>query len=296
MTSVSAITPIVPTPSNADRALQSSGISPKTFDAIAGFLKRASGFCLTPEKSYLINTRLARVAGEFKLDSVDALAAKLADKQEQALHVAVVEAMTTNETLFFRDGRPFETLIKTVLPALCAAAASSPVRILSAAASTGQEPYSIAITIRENAPQLVKQRLEIVATDIDSKVLETAAKAVYTKFDVQRGVPTPLLIKYFREHDNGKWILTDDIRSMVGFRKMNLLEDLSALGTFDILFCRNVLIYFDVPTKARALGGLAKIARPGACLFLGASETAAGISDKWVALGDARAVYKRAAG
>jgi chemotaxis protein methyltransferase CheR len=276
-----------------ERALASAGITPLTFSQIAAFLKKTSGFYLSPEKGYLINTRLARIASEFGFSSTDDLAIELAKGADQALQTAVIEAMTTNETLFFRDGRPFETLIKVVIPALLSERGDQGLKILSAAASTGQEPYSIAMTLMHNVPQLSRSKWDILATDIDAKVLDKASAGVYSRFDVQRGVPTATLIKCFKEHSSGGWVINDEIKAKVKFKRANLLEGLEKLGKFDIVFCRNVLIYFDVPTKSSVLGNLAKVGKPGSFLFLGASETATGLSQEWVALPEARAVYKR---
>lgn len=271
-------------------------INPKTYAAVSGFLKQASGFSLPREKSYLIRTRLNRLLPQFGLKSVDEIAVRLVDGKDEELSTAVVEAMTTNETLFFRDGHPFDTLREQIFPALCAKADRRIVKVLCAAASTGQEPYSIAMTALESAAFGTDRRIEILATDIDSKVLRKADEGVFTKFEVQRGVPSRLLVKYFEEHPTGGWRISRSLRSMVEFKQANLIEDISGLGTFDVIFCRNVLIYFDVPTKSQVLASLAKLTRGAGYLFLGSSETATGLTELWQPMAGGRSVFKLARG
>ena len=180
--------------------------------------------------------------------------------------------MTTNETFFFRDKIPFDHLKEAVLPALVQArAARRSLRIWCAASSTGQEPYSIAMCLKEAGPMLAGWRTEIVATDLSQEVLEKSRAGIYSQFEVQRGLPIQMLVKYFTQ--NGElWQLNAEIRGMVQHRQLNLLQDFSHLGTFDMIFCRNVLIYFDQDTKANIFGRIARMLEPDGVLALGAAE------------------------
>ena len=196
----------------------------------------------------------------------------------EALVVEVVEAMTTNETFFFRDKIPFDHLKEAVLPALIRArAARRAIRIWCAASSTGQEPYSIAMILKET-PGLSGWRTEIVATDLSQAVLEKSKAGVFSQFEVQRGLPIQMLVKYFKQ--NGEiWQLNPDIRAMVQHRQLNLLHDFSHLGTFDVIFCRNVMIYFDQDTKAAIFERMSRMIEPDGVLVLGAAESVVGITD-----------------
>jgi chemotaxis protein methyltransferase CheR len=204
----------------------------------------------------------------------------------------VVEAMTTNETFFFRDKVPFDQLRDTILPGLIQArAARKSLRIWSAASSTGQEPYSIAMCLKEKGASLAGWRIEIVATDLSQEVLEKSKAGVYSQFEVQRGLPIQLLVKYFTQSGD-IWQLNADVRSMVQFRQLNLLQDFSHLGTFDVIFCRNVLIYFDQDTKAVIFDRLAKSLEADSTLLLGAAESVVGITDAFRPVADRRGLYQ----
>ena len=210
----------------------------------------------------------------------------------EALTSEVVEAMTTNETFFFRDKIPFDHLRETILPALLQARASRrALRIWCAASSTGQEPYSIAMCLKELAPQLAGWRIEIVATDLSQEVLEKSKAGIFSQFEVQRGLPIQMLVKYFTQIGE-LWQLNADIRAMVQHRQLNLLQDFSHLGTFDVIFCRNVLIYFDQDTKIGIFERLAKVLEPDGVLVLGAAESVVGISDAFKPYPDRRGLYR----
>lgn len=262
-----------------------------TFQAFSAFLYRASGFAITWDKRYLIETRLGTVAGILGFASLAALGQALTRGAGPDVDRTVVEAMTTNETLFFRDTKPFEALKTHVMPAVRARIGDRRPRILCAAASTGQEPYSVAMTICESI-RPGDPAAEVVATDIDTSVLERAKSALYSQFEVQRGVPTPLLLKYFRQEAGTMWRLKDPVRTMVRFQQMNLLEDMSRLGSFDIIFCRNVLLYFDVATKSKVLARLSASLNPGGFLFLGCAETVIGLCAGLTAVSAARGLYQ----
>jgi chemotaxis protein methyltransferase CheR len=247
------------------------------FSAIATMLKARSGLMLGPEKLYLLETRLATMMRREGARDLTALAEKL--RPGNALEREVVEAMTTNESLFFRDTKPFDALRLRILPRLHAARpAGTKLRIWSAAASTGQEAYSIAMVTAEMGAALGGRRIEIVATDIAREPLQRARDGIYSQFEIQRGLPMQLLVKYFAKLD-GQWQIKPALRAAVEFREWNLLADLRALGQFDVVFCRNVLIYFDAPTKTRVLKALARQVAADGVLFLGGAESVLGLSN-----------------
>ena len=253
--------------------------SAAAFNTLSGVLKARSGLVLGPDKMYLLETRLAPVLKREGLRDLGELADKM--KPDSALERAVVEAMTTNESLFFRDSKPFDALRQRLLPRLHAARpAGQPLRIWSAAASTGQEAYSIAIIAHELSATLGGRRVEIVGTDIAREPLARARDGVYTQFEIQRGLPMQMLVKYFEKSD-GNWRIKQHLRDSVSFREFNLLSDLRPLGRFDIIFCRNVLIYFDAPTKSQVLEGMAKIIAPDGTLYLGGAETVLGLTNSF---------------
>jgi chemotaxis protein methyltransferase CheR len=209
----------------------------------------------------------------------------------EPLTADVVEAMTTNETFFFRDKIPFDHLRQTVLPELVQARASRrSLRIWCAASSTGQEPYSIAMCVKEFAG-LAGWRVEIVGTDLSQAVLEKSKAGVFSQFEVQRGLPIQMLVKYFTQVGE-LWQLNADIRAMVQHRQLNLLQDFSHLGTFDVIFCRNVLIYFDQDTKTGIFERLARLLEGDGVLALGAAESVVGISDVFKPYRDRRGLYR----
>jgi len=259
---------------------------------LAGVLKQRSGLSLSADKAYLLESRLTPLARRQGLASLDELVVRLRNGRDEALVRRVTEAMTTNESSFFRDGRPFETFRRELLPGLLQArAAQRHIRIWCAAASTGQEPYSLAMLLKEEQAKLAGWRIEILGTDLASEVLGRARDGVYTQFEVQRGVPAPYLVKYFDQVPGGSWRLKDGIRSMVQFREFNLLGDLAPLGRFDVVLCRNVLIYFDQETKRRVLENMARLLPRDGLLLLGAAETVLGLTEKFAPLPAQRGVY-----
>jgi chemotaxis protein methyltransferase CheR len=204
----------------------------------------------------------------------------------------VVEAMTTNETFFFRDKVPFDHFRDAIMPEMLRARASrKSIRIWCAAGSTGQEPYSLAMSLKEMGAALAGWRVEIIATDLSTEVLEKSKSGVYSQFEVQRGLPIQLLVKYFKQ--NGElWQVSPELRAMVQHRQLNLLHDFSQLGTFDVIFCRNVLIYFDQDTKINIFGRLAKAMEGDGFLVLGAAETVVGLTDVFKPFPDKRGLYR----
>ena len=262
-----------------------------SFAFIAGLVKGRSGLVLTADQGYMLETRLGPLLKREGLADIDALALRLKDARAAALAEAVTEALTTNESSFFRDGKPFEHL-RRALPELAAARAPGvPLRIWSAACSTGQEAYSIGMILTELP--LGGRRVEIVGTDIAQEVLARARDGSFTQFEVQRGLPARLLVKHFRQEE-GRWRAAPELRAMARFERFNLLSDLRPLGRFDVIFCRNVLIYFDTPTKARVLEAMAAQLAPDGVLYLGGAETVLGLTGRLVPIAGERGVYEKA--
>ncbi|MGK7862427.1 CheR family methyltransferase [Falsiroseomonas sp. E2-1-a4] len=260
------------------------------FAEIAGVVRRRSGIVLTSDKAYLLETRLGPILSRFKLASLSALGQKLRQRPDEALERAVVEALTTHESSFFRDGKPFEHLAK-ILPRLISnRSPGAPLRIWSAACSTGQEPFSIAMLVADALGGRADCRVEILATDISAEILQRASQGVFTQFEVQRGLPIRSLVKHFRQ-DGAKWRIAPELAAMVRFEERNLLNDLSLLGRFDTIFCRNVLIYFDAPTKTRVLEALARRLSPEGVLYLGGAETVLGLTDRLIPIPGERGAY-----
>ncbi len=250
-------------------------------------LRTKSGLALGPGKEYLLESRLPPVARAYGFASVNELVSTLRSGPHQELIKAVCDAMTTGETFFFRDTIPFDLLRATILPEAgdrCRRA-GRPLRIWSAAASTGQEAYSVAMLLADMGVQMSGVRVEIVATDFASHALNRARRGLYTQIEVQRGLPDRFLRQFFVNTPEG-YRLGDDIRRRVMFRELNLLESFRSLGQFDIVLCRNVLIYFDSITKKDVLERLSSSLTPGGYLFLGATETAFGVTDRLIRLPD----------
>ncbi len=266
-------------------------MTPEDFDYLRKMLRERSGLVLSVEKQYLAESRLLPLARRHGFASVGELVQQL-KFPSHALATEVVDAMTTNETFFFRDRIPFDLLRDTVMPALLTARSRTRrIRIWCTAASTGQEPYSIAMTLREMGVRLAGFQVDILATDLVAGALDRARDGLYTQFEVQRGLPIQLLIKYFTKVGE-MWQIAPDLRAMVQFRPLNLLNDFSALGLFDLVFCRNVLIYFDQPTKISVLNRIARQMPDDGFLVLGAAETVVGLTDAFSPHPDKRGLYR----
>jgi chemotaxis protein methyltransferase CheR len=266
-------------------------MTPADYDFLRKFLKERSGLDLSADKQYLVESRLMPLARKANLSGIEELVQKIKNGSSTVAS-DVVEAMTTNETFFFRDKLPFDHLRDVVLPEMIQArAARKSLRIWCAAASTGQEPYSIAMTIKEMSAQLAGWRIEIIGTDISQQVLEKSKSGIYTQFEVQRGLPIQLLVKYFKQTGE-MWQINPEIRSMIQYKPLNLLQDFSSMGKFDIIFCRNVLIYFDQEMKTQIFGRLAKCTEPDGFLALGAAETVVGLTDTFKPHADKRGLYR----
>ena len=270
--------------------MSGSAISADTFTTIAGLVKTRAGIVLTPDKGYMLDTRLAAILKRGNFATLAGLAQALRDPRGEPLVRDVVEALTTNESSFFRDGKPFDH-VKRILPALhVARPAGTRLRIWSAACSTGQEAYSLALLLADQLPALAGRTVEILGTDLSREVVERAREGVFSQFEVQRGLPVQMLVKHFIQ-EGGKWRIKPALRAMCRFEERNLLGEHRGLGVFDLIFCRNVLIYFDTPTKAKVLAALAaQLALDGA-LYLGGAETVLGLTDRLVPLPGERGVY-----
>jgi chemotaxis protein methyltransferase CheR len=266
-------------------------MTPVDYEFLRKFLKERSGLDLSADKQYLVESRLIPLARKSNLAGIDELVQKI-KSGAAGLASEVVEAMTTNETFFFRDKIPFDHLREAIIPELMQARAGRrSLRIWCAAASTGQEPYSIAMCLKEMGAALAGWRIEIIGTDISQQVLEKSKSGIYSQFEVQRGLPIQLLVKYFKQVGE-MWQISPEIRSMIQYRPLNLLQDFGSMGKFDLIFCRNVLIYFDQDMKTQIFGRLAKAMEPDGFLALGAAETVVGLTDAFKPHPDRRGVYR----
>jgi chemotaxis protein methyltransferase CheR len=266
-------------------------MKPADLDMVAALLKERSGLVVSKDKGYLLESRLLPVARRHALRDLDDLVNTIRGERPEPLIRDVVEAMTTNESFFFRDGKPFELFRARVLPYLVKSRAQRRTfRIWCAAASTGQEPYTLAMILQEETAKLADWRCEIIGTDIATEALARARAGLYTQFEVQRGLPVRLMVKYFDKKDD-QWQIKPELRAMVQYREYNLLADLNPLGQFDVVFCRNVLAYFDTPTKTRVLDGISRLMPDDSVLFLGAAETAVGLSDRFKPVVGQRGVF-----
>lgn len=262
------------------------------FDIYKDLLKKKSGLVITPDKSYLLESRLGPVAKKWGYASMDAMTLALQGVPDQKLIIDIVEAMTTNETSFFRDTRPFDLFKDFVVPEIQKIKGmNKTLNIWCAAASSGQEPYSLSMLLKEDAnTKMAGWRTNILATDISQDILEQAKEGVYSQFEVQRGLPIKLLMNYFTQEDE-KWRIKDEIKQMVKYEMFNLLDSMTRLGKFDIVFCRNVLIYFDETDKRDILERIAAQMEPHGVLFLGGAETVIGITKAFTAVPEKRGIY-----
>ena len=266
-------------------------MKPADFEFLSQLVNKRSGLVLSMDKAYLLESRLMPVARKRGMKGLEDLISTIRASQEESLLREVTEAMTTNESFFFRDIKPFDMFRDVILPDLLEnRAAKKSFRIWCAAASSGQEPYSLAMLMKEQAAKLTGWSHEIVATDLSTEMLAKATKGIYSQFEVQRGLPIQMLLKYFKKA-NDVWEIDSSLRDMVTYKEFNLLNDPKALGVFDVVFCRNVLIYFDQPTKTRILDSISHMLPADGRLFLGGAETVLGITDKFKPVPGRRGVY-----
>lgn len=257
-------------------------LKPEEFDYVADLARSNAAIVLERGKEYLVETRLAPLARQEGLATLGELIARLRSQRVfGALHARVVDALTTNETFFFRDFHPFEALRKQVIPQLIKErAALKRLTIWSGACSTGQEPYSLGMLLRDNFPELRDWAVKIYATDLSPTVLAQAKEGRYSQLEVNRGLPAPLLIKYFVKRE-GHWFIKDDLKAMIDFKPMNLIQPWPLMPGFDIIFLRNVMIYFDVETKRSILRRMRACLLPHGHLFLGTAETTLNLDSEW---------------
>jgi len=265
---------------------------PRFFQFVRDLLMDRSGLVVTVEKMYLLETRLLPIAHKNGFKDIDAMISELKSRHNESLAVDIIEAMNTHESLFFRDNSPFQLFQEVLLPQLLERRKDKKsIRIWCAACSSGQEPYSLAMTLAEEEKKLQGWKVEIVATDISHSVLARAKEGLFSQFEVQRGLPVTKLIKHFAQEAEN-WRINADIRNMVNFRQFNLLEKTYMLGHFDVVLCRNVLIYFDLETKTRVMSKISKCLESDGVLFLGSSESTIGITNDFCPVKAGRGVYK----
>jgi chemotaxis protein methyltransferase CheR len=268
-------------------------VTPPDYEYLRKLLKDHSGLDLSADKQYLIESRLLPLARKAGLASISELVQKMKGGSGNVI-AQVVEAMTTNETFFFRDKVPFDHFRDKIMPELLRARSGrKSLRIWCAAGSTGQEPYSLAMCLKEMSAALEGWRVEILATDLSQEVLEKSRAGIYSQFEVQRGLPIQMLVKYFKQIGE-LWQINPELRAMVQHRPLNLLHDFSQLGSFDVIFCRNVLIYFDQDTKTNIFGRLARSMEQDGFLVLGAAETVVGLTDAFKPVTERRGLYRPA--
>ena len=256
-------------------------ISPVDYDFIANLLRDQCALVLDPGKDYLINSRLSPIAQRHGLTSIDHLVRRLRDTSDSSLVSDVVEAMVTTETSFFRDVHPFETLKKIVLPKLIELRRPQrQLNIWCAASSSGQEPYSIAMLLKEYFPDLAGWQINLTATDISHEMLQRSRAGRYSQLEVNRGLPTNLLLKWFRQ-EGGVWEIDEQIRRMMTFKPMNLAQPWPAMPLWDLIFLRNVMIYFDNDVKKSILGRVARSLGDDGYLVLGGAETTFGLDNSF---------------
>ena len=265
------------------------------YDHFCRLAQTRSGLVLDNGKTYLVQSRLEPVARAHGYSGAPALLAALRAGAPESLIGACVDAMATHESLFFRDSSPFDQLADLILPELARARpAGQPLRVWSAACSSGQEPYSIAMLMQEQAAMLAGRRVEILATDMSEAILTKARRGLYSDFEVQRGLSPARRDRWMMRRDGG-WEVAPALKAMVSFRRHNLLDGMTGLGPFDIVFCRNVLIYFDQAGKRRVLEQIAGATATDGVLFLGSAETVIGLTDAFALQAGARGVYRRGA-
>lgn len=257
-------------------------IDSKDYDAFRTFLQDACGILLGDNKQYLVTSRLNKIMAQHGMTTLGELTKAITSHPRSGLKEAVVDAMTTNETLWFRDIHPFNILQHQLLPELSKSLGSQQLKIWSAACSTGQEPYSISMVIdefKQKNPGSFRSGERIIATDISSTVLNSARSGEYEMLALGRGLSQDRLTKFFQQTGDGRWAVKAPIKQRVDFRPMNLLHSYSMLGKFDIVFCRNVLIYFSADLKKDILTRIHGVLKPGGYLFLGASEALSNMPD-----------------
>jgi chemotaxis protein methyltransferase CheR len=271
-------------------------ISDADFQYIRNVVYQKAAIVLEEGKAYLVESRLQPIARREGFGSLSEMVSQLRGRPVNGLHWKVVEAMTTNETYFFRDVYPFEALRETVLPELIKrCAAQRQINIWCAASSSGQEPYSVMMVLREHFPELSNWSINFIGSDISKQMLERCRDGCYSQLEVNRGLPASLLVKYFQKIGT-QWQIHDNLRRAIDFRQINLAEPWPLLPPMDIVFIRNVLIYFDLQTKKYIMARLRKVLKPGGCVFLGGAETTFNIDESFERVQVSKSAYYQAAG
>ena len=254
---------------------------------------KRSGLVLSMDKGYLLESRLSPLARAEGYPSIEALISAARREKNERLLWGITEALATHETFFFRDNTPFDLFKQDILPVMSRARARNGVlRVWCAACSSGQEPYSLAMILDEEKSRLGGLRIEITATDMAPRILEKAKAGIYTQFEVQRGLAIQRLVQHF-DQNGDQWRIKPHIRQMVNFQRQNLLENFGSMGMFDVVFCRNVLIYFDAESKKGVLARLARQMAPDGYLVMGAAETVVGLSSDFSPVQGRRGLYAR---
>ena len=258
-------------------------ISNEQYNDFCNFLEQQSGIVLGTSKQYLIVSRLSPLVSQFNLSSISELIEKAMNVANRQVRLEVIDAMTTNETLWFRDGYPYEMLKETILPELAKTHTLSPIKIWSAASSSGQEPYSIAMTCFEtNIPRLkTPAGVQIVGTDISPTMLSLCKQGMYDYIALNRGLSAERKKLFFTKVSEQCMSVNEEIKRLVNFKLFNLLDHYGSMGKFDVIFCRNVLIYFSPQVKSKIINQLAQSLNPNGYLFLGASESVSGLTDRF---------------
>jgi len=267
-------------------------LSATDFAYVAGLVRRESAIVLTPGKEYLVEARLLPVARQAGAASVADFLSGLQRRPDTTMHRSIVDALTTNETSWFRDREPFTALTDVVLPELLPTRTNRTLRIWSAASSSGQEAYSLAMTMQQALP--AGWQYQIMGTDISTEMIKRAGTGEYSQVEVNRGLPAQLLVHFFTRSGTG-WRVNPALRQNVTFQQMNLAAPLPSMAPFDVIFLRNILIYFDVETKRTVLRNVGRLLRPDGYLFLGAAETTIGVDESFerVAMGRTSAYRPR---
>lgn len=262
--------------------MSTSQLDDKSYSQFRTFLEQQCGIVLGDNKQYLVKSRLAPLMTNFKVETLSELVTRTLSPTERQLRAAVIDAMTTNETLWFRDDYPFKLLQSQILPAL--AKKNTPIKIWSAASSSGQEPYSIAMSVLEyqqKNPGALSRGVQIIGTDISTTMLEHCKYGQYDSLALSRGLSAERKRQFFESGDNGMSKVKDNVKKLVSFRHLNLLNSYSLMGRFDVVFCRNVLIYFAPEIKAKIISQFHGVLNDQGYLFLGASESLSGLSQKY---------------
>jgi chemotaxis protein methyltransferase CheR len=253
--------------------MSTATLNSNAFEYICDLVRQKSAIVLEPSKTYLVESRLNPVARAQGMASIEELVDALRKPNSSKLTQAVVEAMTTNETSFFRDLHPFEALKSQILPKLIESRSRERVlNIWSNACSSGQEVYTIAMLLKDNFPELGGWKVRLIASDLSTQILDKAREGIFNQTEINRGLPLPMLLKYFQKKGL-TWQIKDELRKMVEFRQVNLVECFPQLPPMDVVFLRNVLIYFSTDTKREILMKVKRVMRPDAALFLGGAET-----------------------